>query len=113
MPDPGASGFPPETEGGAGESLGLTGEEPRFRWGEPVLAAIDLVNDGSFEGVEPSSLIEPRGARGRVVRVGAIPDRRENVYLVEFEDGRVVGCFEREIDGVREEKTIADATPEV
>ena len=72
-------------------------EDPVFRWGERVVAAVDLRNDGSFSGVGADEVVEPRGAEGEVVRIGFAPESRQIVYLVEFGDGRVVGCFEEEL----------------
>ena len=50
--------------------------EPRshkFAWGQPVVAGIDLFNDGSH------------------------PERSIDVLLVEFDGNCVVGCLEEEI----------------
>ncbi|HUW36152.1 MAG TPA: nitrogen fixation protein NifZ [Rhodocyclaceae bacterium] len=71
--------------------------QPKFQWGQPVLAAIDLVNDGSYPDCATDELLAARGTRGEVVQVGSHVETQTPVYLVEFADGRVVGCLEEEI----------------
>ena len=75
-------------------------EEPKFRWGQPVLAAVDLFNDGSFPEQPQDALLVPRGAAGEIVQIGAHIESRTTVYLVEFGAHRVVGCLEDEIEAV-------------
>jgi nitrogen fixation protein NifZ len=70
---------------------------PRFQWGQPVLAATDLFNDGSYPEAPVDALLVAAGERGEVVQIGAHVESRTNVYLVEFADRRVIGCFEAEI----------------
>ena len=70
---------------------------PKFQWGQPVLAAIDLLNDGSYPDCAVDELLTARGTLGEVVQVGSHVETRTPVYLVEFPNGRVVGCLEEEI----------------
>lgn len=70
---------------------------PKYQWGQPVRAAIDLINDGSFPDAEPKALLVPTGAPGEIVQVGTHTDLNIPVYLVEFSERLVVGCFEEEI----------------
>lgn len=71
--------------------------EPLYDWGTPVVAAEDLLNDGSHPGVPDDAILAPKGTPGTVVRVGHAPELNEPVYLVEFPGGVMVGCFEDEI----------------
>jgi nitrogen fixation protein NifZ len=71
--------------------------EPRFRWGEPVRAAADLINDGSYPGLPPDALLVANGEHGEVVQIGAHVESNITIYLVEFARSRVVGCLEDEI----------------
>jgi len=70
---------------------------PKFQWGQPVVAAIDLVNDGSYPDCAADELLTAQGTRGEVVQVGSHVDTQTPIYLVEFPNGRVVGCMEEEI----------------
>ena len=45
-------------------------ERPKFDWGQRVVAAVDLVNDGSFPGEPDGTLLVGRGQPGEVVQVG-------------------------------------------
>lgn len=71
--------------------------EPKFQWGQPVLAAIDLINDGSYPDCPAEEMLAPQGMQGEVVQVGSHVDTQIPVYLVEFPNGRVVGCLEEEL----------------
>lgn len=74
--------------------------EPRYQWGQPVVARIDLINDGSYPECEPAALLAAAGERGEIVQVGALVEQQVPVYLVSFPTGRVVGCLEEEIGAV-------------
>jgi nitrogen fixation protein NifZ len=75
-------------------------QPPKFQWGQPVAAAIDLFNDGSFPGQPDGALLVKAGDKGEVVQVGMHTDTGTHVYLVEFTAQLVVGCLEGEIDPV-------------
>ncbi|MTJ79508.1 MAG: nitrogen fixation protein NifZ [Telmatospirillum sp.] len=70
---------------------------PLYQWGQRVRTLSELRNDGSFPDVPPEALLAPAGSRGEIVQVGTHVDSGTPVYLVEFDDQRVVGCFEEEI----------------
>ena len=70
---------------------------PKFDRGQPVLAGIDLFNDGSYPDLEPEILLVSQGTVGEVVQVGMHAESETPVYMVEFDGGRVVGCLEDEI----------------
>lgn len=71
--------------------------EPRYQWGQRVIAALDLYNDGSYPNEPPESLLAPAGAVGEIVQVGTHTELNVPVYLVEFASKHVVGCLEEEI----------------
>lgn len=71
--------------------------EPKYRWGQPVTAAIDLLNDGSYPDTQDDALLVSAGTRGEVVQTGMHEDSNTPVYMVEFPDGKVVGCLEEEL----------------
>jgi nitrogen fixation protein NifZ len=71
--------------------------EPRFRWGQPVCATVDLFNDGSYPDWPQEALLVSSGEQGDVVQIGAHVESSTNVYLVEFSRNRVVGCLEAEL----------------
>jgi nitrogen fixation protein NifZ len=78
----------------------MSGDQAKFDWGQRVRAAIDLVNDGSFPDHEPDALLTPAGTLGEVVQVGRHTETETIVYLVEFSEKLVIGCFEEEIEAV-------------
>jgi len=69
---------------------------PKFHWGQPVAAAVDLFNDGSFPGAAEESLLVVAGTAGAVVQTGVHTESGTNVYMVEF-GTHVVGCLEDKI----------------
>jgi len=71
--------------------------EPKYQWGQPVVAAIDLVNDGSYPDMPPEALLAASGTRGEIVQTGMHEEANIPIYLVEFPDGKVIGCLEEEI----------------
>ena len=71
--------------------------EPRYQWGQPVVATIDLFNDGSFPNQPLGALLARAGDPGEIVQVGAHVESNTPVYLVQFHELRVVGCLEEEI----------------
>jgi nitrogen fixation protein NifZ len=73
---------------------------PKYGWGQPVLAAEDLFNDGSFPGAAEGAKLVTAGEPGEIVNVGTHVDANLPVYLVEFTGSRVVGCLEEEITPV-------------
>jgi nitrogen fixation protein NifZ len=63
-----------------------------------VVAAIDLVNDGSYPDMGADALLAASGSRGEIVQTGLHEETSTPVYLVEFADGKVIGCLEHEIE---------------
>jgi nitrogen fixation protein NifZ len=70
--------------------------EAKFQWGQPVVAAIDLYNDGSLPDIDEDRLLVVAGGPGEVVQVGHHSEANVPIYMVDF--GLVVlGCLEEEI----------------
>lgn len=74
--------------------------EPKYQWGQPVVAMIDLINDGSHPKVETDALLVACGTQGEIVNSGIHQESNTPVYMVEFPDGKVVGCLEEELGAV-------------
>ncbi len=70
---------------------------PIYRWGQKVSTESDLFNDGSYPDHAPDALLVPAGSVGEIVQVGHHEEANIPIYLVEFPEGYVVGCFEEEI----------------
>jgi nitrogen fixation protein NifZ len=70
--------------------------EPKFRWGQPVVAAADLYNDGSLPGIPEDLLLVVAGGPGEIVQIGHHDAARVPVYLVDF-GVAVLGCLEEEL----------------
>ena len=71
--------------------------EAKYQWGQRILATTDLINDGSYPDREVDALLVSTGTPGEIVNVGYHEELNLPVYLVEFTEGGVVGCFEEEI----------------
>jgi nitrogen fixation protein NifZ len=71
--------------------------EAKYQWGQRITATVDLFNDGSYPEREPEALLVSTGTEGEIVNVGYHEELNLPVYLVEFQVGGVVGCFEEEI----------------
>jgi len=71
--------------------------EPKFQWGQQVVALIDLVNDGSYPDTAQDALLVASGSQGEVVQTGMHEESNTPIYLVEFPNGKVIGCLEAEI----------------
>jgi nitrogen fixation protein NifZ len=70
--------------------------EPRYQWGQPVVAATDLYNDGSLPGADEDVLLVAAGGPGEVVQVGHHSEANVPVYMVDF-GVAVLGCLEDEL----------------
>jgi nitrogen fixation protein NifZ len=70
---------------------------PRYQWGQPVIAELDLYNDGSYPNEPEDALLVRAGDRGEIVQVGTHTESNTPIYLVEFNARHVVGCLEEEI----------------
>jgi nitrogen fixation protein NifZ len=71
---------------------------PKYQWGQTVSAVSDIFNDGSFPNAPADALLVEAGAKGEIVKVGTHVESNTHVYLVDFKESIVVGCFEGEID---------------
>ena len=72
-------------------------KSPKFQWGQWVSAVEDLYNDGSYPGAPADALLVEAGEKGEIVNVGTHAETSTHIYLVEFREKIVVGCFEDEI----------------
>lgn len=70
--------------------------EAKYQWGQEVLAAVDLYNDGSLPEVEEDMLVVVRGGPGEIVQVGHHTEANIPLYMVDF-GVCVLGCLEEEI----------------
>ncbi|HJV63767.1 MAG TPA: nitrogen fixation protein NifZ [Albitalea sp.] len=70
--------------------------EPKYRWGQPVVAAIDLYNDGSLPDCAGDALVIAAGGPGEIVQVGHHSEANVPVYMVDF-GVAVLGCLEEEL----------------
>lgn len=70
---------------------------PRYQWGQRVKTLIDLRNDGTFPDKPAEALLVGIGTTGEIVQVGMHTEENIPIYLVEFSERLVVGCFEEEI----------------
>lgn len=69
---------------------------PKYQWGQEVVAAVDLYNDGSMPEVSEDLLLIAAGGPGEIVQVGRHTEANIPLYLVDF--GLVVlGCTEEEL----------------
>ncbi len=75
-------------------------EAPKFQWGQPVVAAGELYNDGSFPDKPADALLVKAGDKGEVVQIGTHVESGAYVYLVEFGERIVIGCLDGEITPV-------------
>ena len=71
--------------------------EAKYQWGQRIVATVDMYNDGSYPDREPEALLVGNGTAGEIVNVGYHEELNLPVYLVEFQEGGVVGCLEEEI----------------
>jgi nitrogen fixation protein NifZ len=71
--------------------------EPKYQWGQAVIALIDLVNDGSYPDMDADALLAASGSKGEIVQTGMHEESHTPIYIVAFAGGKVVGCLEHEI----------------
>ena len=69
---------------------------PKFEWGQSVLAAVDLYNDGSMPELPEDQLLIVAGGPGEIVQVGHHSEANLPLYMVDF-GLCVLGCLEEEI----------------
>ncbi|BBA37350.1 nifZ protein [Methylocaldum marinum] len=80
---------------------------PIYQWGQRVWTETDLLNDGSYPDREPGALLVAAGSEGEIVQVGYHEEAKIPVYLVEFQNGCVVGCFEEELRAEKAREQVA------
>ena len=71
--------------------------QSRYEWGQRVRAAQDLLNDGSYPEHPLDALLVHEGDMGEIVQIGKQVESGAPVYMVEFAQDMVVGCFEPEL----------------
>ena len=69
---------------------------PRFQWGQSVVAATDLYNDGSLPDASEDALLVVAGGPGEIVQIGLHDEAKVPVYMVDF-GVAVLGCLEEEL----------------
>lgn len=75
----------------------IEAREPKYQWGQPVVAAVDLYNDGSLPDAPAEDiLLVVAGGPGEIVQIGHHGEANVPVYLVDF-GVAVLGCLEEEI----------------
>ena len=80
----------------------MISNSPKFQWGQWVSAAENLYNDGSYPDAPADALLVEAGEKGEIVNVGTHVESSTHIYLVEFKEKIVVGCFESEIAAFKE-----------
>lgn len=76
--------------------------EPKYQWGQPVVAAIDLYNDGSLPDAPAEDiLLVAAGGPGEIVQIGHHGEANVPIYLIDF-GVAVLGCLEEEITPMAE-----------
>ncbi|MCP3392421.1 nitrogen fixation protein NifZ [Bradyrhizobium sp. CCGB12] len=70
---------------------------PKYRSGQRVKTAVDVINDGSVENAPPEGILVGAGGIGEIVRVLMHTEASVPIYLVDFGGRLVVGCLEEEI----------------
>ncbi len=69
---------------------------PKYQWGQNVVAAVDLYNDGTMPEVSEDLLLIAAGGPGEIVQIGHHTDANLPLYLVDF-GLCVLGCLEEEL----------------
>jgi len=75
--------------------------EPKYAWGQSVVAAVDLYNDGSVLEVPEDQLLIVTGGPGEIVQIGHHAEANLPLYMVDF-GLCVLGCLEEELLPVAE-----------
>lgn len=70
---------------------------PKYRSGQRVKTAVNLINDESVATAPPDGILVGAGAIGEIVRVAMHTEASVPIYLVDFGERLVVGCLEEEI----------------
>ncbi|OKO84290.1 nitrogen fixation protein NifZ [Bradyrhizobium sp. NAS96.2] len=73
---------------------------PKYRSGQRVKSAIDLINDESFPKAAPDGVLIGAGQIGEIIRVAMHTEANVPIYFVDFGERRVIGCYENEIEAL-------------
>lgn len=72
-------------------------DNAKYQWGNRVVAATDIINDGSYPNKAEGEVIVAKDEAGVVRQIGQDEEKITYLYIVEFGD-RLVGCFEDELE---------------
>ncbi|MGL3210793.1 nitrogen fixation protein NifZ [Bradyrhizobium sp. BR 1433] len=70
---------------------------PNYRSGQRIKTAVDVINDNSFPTVPPGGVLVRAGRIGEIIRVRMHTEANVPIYLVDFGEQLIIGCFEDEI----------------
>ncbi|PJG53462.1 nitrogen fixation protein NifZ [Bradyrhizobium sp. CB1717] len=70
---------------------------PKYRRGQRVKTAVDLINDHSFPDREPEGVLLAAGATGEIINVAIHTEANVPIYIVDFGEQLLIGCLEEEI----------------
>ncbi|MCA1515581.1 nitrogen fixation protein NifZ [Bradyrhizobium sp. NBAIM01] len=70
---------------------------PKYRRGQRVKTAVDLINDHSFPNREPDGVLLAAGAIGEIIKVAIHTEADVPIYIVDFGEQLLIGCLEEEI----------------
>ncbi|WP_407114879.1 nitrogen fixation protein NifZ [Bradyrhizobium sp. LMG 9283] len=70
---------------------------PKYRRGQRVKTAVDLINDSSFPNTEPEGVLLAAGATGEIINVAIHTEANVPIYIVDFGEQLLIGCLEEEI----------------
>ncbi|MES5486150.1 nitrogen fixation protein NifZ [Bradyrhizobium sp. INPA03-11B] len=73
---------------------------PKYRSGQRVKTAIDVINDESFPDAPPDGVLIGAGRVGEIIRVRMHTEANVPIYLVDFGEHLIIGCFEDEIKAI-------------
>ncbi|WFU54703.1 nitrogen fixation protein NifZ [Bradyrhizobium pachyrhizi] len=72
-------------------------EVPKYRSGQRIKTAMDIINDESFPNAPPDGVLIGAGQIGEIIRVSMHTDESVPIYIVDFGERLIIGCFEDEI----------------
>ncbi|WP_027571418.1 nitrogen fixation protein NifZ [Bradyrhizobium sp. WSM1743] len=70
---------------------------PKYRRGQRVKTAVDLINDNSYPDAEPEGVLLAAGATGEIINVAIHTEANVPIYIVDFGEQMLIGCLEEEI----------------
>ncbi|SFQ09469.1 nitrogen fixation protein NifZ [Bradyrhizobium sp. Ghvi] len=70
---------------------------PKYRRGQRVKTAVDLINDDSFPDREPEGVLLAAGSIGEIINVAIHTEANVPIYIVDFGEQLLIGCLEEEI----------------